>query len=106
MRFARWTALLVGLSATFAFSATAQDKGQDKKGSYTDPAKTDRDFAFQGEYVGEIQRDEGNLKVGAQVIALGDGKFQLVGLRRRPARRRLGPSERQDSSTASSRTAA
>ncbi len=79
MRFVRWTALLVGLSATFAFSAIAQDKGQDKKGSYSDPAKTDRDFAYQGEYVGELKRDEGDLKIGAQVIALGDGKFQLVG---------------------------
>jgi hypothetical protein len=72
-------ALAAGLFAIFAVTVAAQDAAKEKKGSYTDPAKTDRDFAFQGEYVGEIQRDEGDLKVGAQVIALGDGKFQLVG---------------------------
>jgi hypothetical protein len=47
--------------------------------AYTDPAKTDADFPFQGEYTGTIKTDDGELKVGLQVIALGGGKFHAVG---------------------------
>lgn len=45
----------------------------------TDPAKADGDFAFQGEYEGEVPAPDGNKKFGAQVIALGGGKFHAVG---------------------------
>jgi hypothetical protein len=43
-------------------------------GTFTDPKETDPDFAYQGEYTGSI----GNIKMGIQVIALGDGKFDAV----------------------------
>jgi predicted esterase len=39
----------------------------------------DADYKVQGEYSGTIQFDEGELKYGVQVIALGDGKFSGVG---------------------------
>jgi hypothetical protein len=47
--------------------------------AYTDPAQTDADFPYQGEYVGTLKTDEGDIKVGLQVIALGKGKFHAVG---------------------------
>ncbi len=43
--------------------------------AYDDPASTDEDFPFQGEYVGE--KDE--VKMGVQIIALGGGEFEAVG---------------------------
>ena len=46
-----------------------------KNVTYIDPSKVDVDYSVQGEYAGEV---EGG-KAGAQVIALGDGKFDIVG---------------------------
>ncbi len=43
----------------------------DNKSTFTNPAEAGPDFAAQGEYVGE--------NVAAQVIALGDGKFHVIG---------------------------
>ena len=42
-------------------------------------AQEDPDFKLQGEYVGMIKHDDGEAKVGIQVIALGKGKFRAVG---------------------------
>ena len=56
------------------FASIAQAKGP----KYTDPAKTDADFAFQGEYRGEIDADGTKIKIGVQVIAMGEGKFRSV----------------------------
>jgi len=44
----------------------------------TDPAKTDEDFRFQGEYAGDVPQDGTREAYGVQVIALGDGAFAAV----------------------------
>jgi len=46
--------------------------------AYADPAQTDADFPFQGEYAGTVSHDGQPLPFGVQVIALGDGKFDIV----------------------------
>lgn len=37
------------------------------------------DFAVQGEYTGTFRSDNGDVRIGVQVIALGDGKFRAIG---------------------------
>lgn len=46
----------------------------------SDPVSSaaDPDFAVQGEYVGEIKTADGAQAIGAQIIALGSGKFHAV----------------------------
>jgi hypothetical protein len=46
--------------------------------AFTDPAEAGPDFAVQGEYVGELTTDGGSEQHGAEVVALGDGKFHMV----------------------------
>ncbi len=46
--------------------------------SFTDPAKAGPDYAVQGEYQGKLGNGDQELPVGAQIIALGDGKFHGV----------------------------
>jgi len=47
--------------------------------AYADPAHTDEDFLFQGEYAGTLTQGDTSEKYGVQVIALGDGMFSAVG---------------------------
>ncbi|MEZ6132231.1 MAG: DUF1080 domain-containing protein [Planctomycetaceae bacterium] len=54
---------------------SASGFAQDKK-AFLDPAEAGPDFAIQGEYSGKIGED---VKIGIQVVALGDGKFSSVG---------------------------
>ncbi|MDX1944768.1 MAG: DUF1080 domain-containing protein [Pirellulaceae bacterium] len=68
-RFSRWLPLLGLLLSSTAFAAGP---------TYDDPAKTDADFPFQGEYAGKLKTEEGELQVGLQVIAQGKGKFHVV----------------------------
>ena len=49
------------------------------KPAFTDPAHTDADFPFQGEYAGTLTIDGQAMKFGVQVIALGHGDFNAVG---------------------------
>ena len=58
---------LLSSIATLALTCT----GFAADATFTDPAAAGVDFQLQGEYAGE--------NCGAQVIALGDGKFHLVG---------------------------
>ncbi|MFN9720484.1 MAG: family 16 glycoside hydrolase, partial [Planctomycetota bacterium] len=46
--------------------------------TYLDPTNAGPDFATQGEYVGDVQTDNGTLKIGLQVIALGKHEFDGV----------------------------
>ncbi|QDU28447.1 hypothetical protein ETAA8_35470 [Anatilimnocola aggregata] len=69
-RFASFAALLGGLLLqTLALAGP----------TYTDPDKTDADFAYQGEYAGTVKEEGNELTIGVQVIALGKGKFHAVG---------------------------
>lgn len=66
-----WISCLVLLSAAGLF---AKEKSASLNEKDAGP-----DFADQGEYAGEVTRDGEKHKVGVQVIALGDGRFQAVG---------------------------
>jgi hypothetical protein len=47
--------------------------------AFTDPKEAGTDYELQGEFVGKVDTSEGQTQFGAQVIAMGDGKFHLVG---------------------------
>lgn len=59
-----------------ALSGAASGAGGE---AFTDPAKAGPDFALQGEYKGSVETPDGIKTYGGQVIALGDGKFRIVG---------------------------
>lgn len=65
--------LVLAAIALMGASARAADKDE-KKVVILDPAQGGVDYKLQGEYVG----GSGSAKWGAQVIALGDGKFHAV----------------------------
>jgi len=69
----RWllTGLFVGMAIAIMISCNRAN-AQREKDTFTSPESAGPDFAIQGEYLGEII---GKRKVGAQVIAEGDGKF-------------------------------
>lgn len=69
MRF-RLTWSLAALALAVAPAFAADDKDQ----TITDPKDAGPDYAVQGEYTGKLGNDE----AGAQVVALGGGKFDLV----------------------------
>lgn len=46
---------------------------------FTDPSKAGEDYKIQGEYLGDVQTEDGIQTIGVQVIALGKGKFNVVG---------------------------
>jgi hypothetical protein len=62
---------LFPLAALSLALATFSQAAESKFTAYLDPANAGPDYPFQGEYVGD--------RCGAQVIALGDGKFHIIG---------------------------
>jgi hypothetical protein len=68
-------ALLIGVGVGRLPAASAAPTGNP---AYADPAKTDADFPFQGEYAGEITHDGQPVPFGIQAIAMGDGTFDVV----------------------------
>jgi hypothetical protein len=60
----------VGLGLGLSASIGAREGGE----AFTDPEKAGPDFAVQGEYLGTA----GDARLGAQVIARGEGKFDVV----------------------------
>jgi hypothetical protein len=65
---------LLCLFATAASLTAAQPEPV----AFTEPQEAGADYQLQGEYLGELERDEGKRKLGIQVIAMGDGKFRAV----------------------------
>ena len=75
MRFPSTVPVLLCLVAAGVPSPAACRAAGTGNPAYTDPARTDEDFPFQGEYAGELKPGE---RVGVQVIALGGGAFDVV----------------------------
>jgi len=65
---------LEALVLSVVLSAAALAKGP----TYTDPDKTDADFAYQGEYIATVIIDNSQARKGLQVVALGGGKFRFI----------------------------
>jgi len=68
----RYPTIVLCLASFVAFSALG------KGPKYPDPNNVDADFAFQGEYAGNVGEGADQDKFGVQVIALGNGKFRAV----------------------------
>lgn len=76
------TGFVMVLSVTIAALETsgAQDKKKDppkKNPAFTDAKEAGPDFQIQGEYEGSMDENRRLTKLGAQVIARGDGKFEV-----------------------------
>jgi len=75
---------IIVVSMLVSASANDNEKPGQAKRSRAETAATDiamagPDFALQGEYVGEIKGHDKPIKCGAQIIALGNGRFHAVG---------------------------
>lgn len=51
---------------------------EDAVKAFTDPAMTDADFAFQGEFAGYLETGDKRDKVGVQIVALGRARFHAA----------------------------
>ena len=71
----RFTALLAAAIVSLPSGHTADVGAQN---AFLDPGDAGEDFDFQGEYSGTLQRPDGKLKIGLQVIAQGGGQFKAA----------------------------
>ena len=71
----RWTAVIFAVVVAARMGVAADPKNP----AFTDPKKAGPDFALQGEYKGKTLTEEGEKVFGAQIVALGNGKFKIVG---------------------------
>ncbi len=78
MRMPGWTVLL-GLVLLATVSVAEDKPASDKPAAVLSADKADADFAYQGEYAGNIDMGGMRVRYGAQIIALGDGKFHGIG---------------------------
>lgn len=69
-------AIVMGTLLSNWLPAQEKDKAET---TFTNPAEAGPDFVFTGEYLGNASIEGQDTKIGAQVIALGDGKFEVVG---------------------------
>lgn len=79
-RFRTASLLLLALSASFSFNArllTTAKAADEEEGVFTTIAAAPIDYQYQGEFTGTAGEEPG--PYGAQVIALGDNRYQLVG---------------------------
>ncbi len=69
--------LLITLFSLFVVVSTPVLRAADEV-LVTDPALAGADYEVQGEYLGKLEIDGESKRIGAQVIALGDSRFDLV----------------------------
>lgn len=72
-----WCSLIVLSVIQFAANSPTLTAAEDESGVYVTIEQSPDDYQFQGEYVGKA--GEELIRYGAQVIALGNNKFHLVG---------------------------
>lgn len=73
----RVTATVLSLLCLVAMAASLT-AAEPENVAFTQPDDAGADYELQGEYVGELNSNEGKRKIAVQVIALGDGKFRAV----------------------------
>jgi hypothetical protein len=74
-------ALCMGLATVVMLMGGSCVSGQDRSATFLTAEEAGIDFQIQGEYLGTLEADGEDQAWGAQVIALGGGRFELVGYR-------------------------
>ncbi|MCA9042489.1 MAG: DUF1080 domain-containing protein [Planctomycetaceae bacterium] len=75
----RITPWLLTITCLFPMLLIAAEEAENKtKLAWTDAAEAPEDFAWQGEFAGDVKTDDGKQAIGLQLIARGDGQFEAV----------------------------